>query len=173
MLFGWRLWKICVMLSFGLIGAGIGATLAGNGDNAILYTIGGGAMLGLLSYWPLKFAVSLLGGLIGCVFVTSSLAGFGLTGPALWIASGCALFACTAAAFLYRRHVVIAVTAFLGAALVLSGLTVWVMRMPGLYSVLHGLADKHFFILPFLHLVPTVMSCFYQGAEAKRCQAQV
>ena len=25
MLFGWRMWKVCVMLSFGLIGAGLGA----------------------------------------------------------------------------------------------------------------------------------------------------
>ena len=102
MLFGWRMWKICVVLSFGVIGAGLGSYLGGDGEYQTYCAIGGGVVLGLLSYWPVNYSVSLLGGLIGAALLTSSLAGMGLGGSMLWVAACLALFACSALALLSR-----------------------------------------------------------------------
>ncbi|MGB2987968.1 MAG: hypothetical protein WBE26_19035 [Phycisphaerae bacterium] len=168
MLFGWRMWKICVILSFGLIGAVITSSLVGPCNDQWLYTVAGGVALGLLSYWPASHAVAVLGGLIGGGIVTHFLAGIGLSGTALWAAGGAAFIACTAFAFLNRQHVVIVVTAFLGAMLLVSGLAAWLMAMPGLYGTVRGMATGSAIVVPFLLLVPMVMSCFYQGAEVRR-----
>ena len=172
MLFGWRAWKLCVVLSFGLIGALVGSYLAGPGEYQTYCAIGGGFVLSLLSYWPVNYSVSLLGGLIGAAFVSNSLAGMGLDGPMLWVPGGLALFGCSALAFINRAYVVIVVTAFLGASLLVSGLAVFVMRTSTLYATLHSMATNHAIVVPFLLLVPTVMSCFYQAAEARRTHVE-
>lgn len=172
LLFGWRMWKLCVALSFCLIGAGVGSYLAGPGEYQTYVAIGSGLVLGLLSYWPVNYSVSLLGGLIGATFLANFLAGMGLGGPMLWVAGGVALFGCSAVAFLNRASVVIVVTAFLGASLLLSGLAVFVMRTSTLYGTLHSMATNHAIVVPFLLLVPTVMSCFYQTGEARRSHVE-
>ena len=168
MFFGWRMWKLCVMLSYALIGAVIGALLVGPCDDQWLYALCGGAVLGLISYWPVNIAVTLLGGLIGAGVITFSLAEIGLKGTTLWTAGGIAMIACTAFAFLNRQQIVIVVTAFLGAALLMSGLATWIMQLPALYGTLRQMATGSAIVLPFILIVPTVMSSFYQTAEVRR-----
>ena len=168
MLFGWRLWKICVMLAFGVIFTLVGATLIGPTDDQWPYALAGGAALGLLSYWSVNQAVSVLGGLIGGGLVMFSLGRVGLEGTMLWIAGGSAFVACTAYAYLNRQLVVILVTAFLGSLLLLSGITAWTMVMPAIYQPLYGFATTSIIAVPFMILVTTVMSSFYQSAEVRR-----
>ncbi len=168
MLFGWRMWKVCMMLAYGVIGAAIGASLFGQGDNQWLWALGSGAVLGLVSYWPVNYAVASLGGIIGAGIIMHSLAKVGLSGAGLWAAGGAAFATCSAFAFLNRQHVVVAVTAFFGAVLLVSGLTSWVMASPGLYGTLHAMAAGSAVVIPFVLLVPTVVSCLYQSAEVRR-----
>ena len=173
MLFGWRLWKVCVVLSFALIGAAVGTKLAGSSPYQVLYAIGCAAVLGALSYRPANYSLAVLGGLIGGGFVINSMATAGLNGPVLWIAGGIALFACSALAFLNRQLVVIGVTSFIGAVLLVSGLAIFVMSFPTFYGTLYSMARGSIVVLPFLLLVPTVMSCFYQVAEVRRANAEL
>ena len=173
MLFGWRVWKVCVVLSFTLIGAMLSAWLVGPCDEQWLYALGGGALLGLLSYRPVTAAVSLLGGLLGGAVVMQCLSSMGLSGSALWASAAAALIACTSVSFLNRQHVVIVVTAFLGAALLLSGVAAWVMHSPSFFGYIRSMAVESVIVLPFLLLVPTVMSSFYQIAEVHRVGAEL
>ncbi len=173
MLFGWRMWKLCVMLSFGVIGAAIAATIVGPCDDQWLYAIAGGAALGLLSYWPVHYALAILGGLLCASIVMFSLSNAGLSGPPLLIAGAVALIGGTAFAFLNRQYVVIMVTAFQGAILLISGLTAWIMSLPTYYGDLRMMATGSVIVLPFALLVPTVMSAFYQAAEVRRLHADV
>ena len=173
MFFGWRMWKPCVVVSFGVLGVAVGTTLADPGPKQLLCAVGCGALLALLSYRPVNHALALLGGLVGGGFVMSVLTGVGLHGPPLWIGGGVALFACSALAFLNRQFVVIAVTSFLGAVLLISGATVLVMSSPGLYSSFHSMASGSVIVLPFLLLVPAVMSAFYQVSEVRRANAEL
>ena len=78
------------------------------------------------------------------------------------------MIACTAFAFLNRQQIVIVVTAFLGAVLLMSGLATWVMQAPALYGTLRQMATGSAIVLPFILIVPTVMSSFYQTAEVRR-----
>ena len=172
MLFGWRLWKVCVVLAFGLIGTVIGAQLVGPCDNQITYALICGVILGLLSYWPGHLSISILGGIIGGSVAHFYLDRMHMSGGTLWGGVGIAFVACTAFAVLNRRHVVILVTAFLGAMLLLSGLTSWVMNVPGVLGTFRSMAAWSVIVVPFLVLVPTVMSCFYQIAEVRRLQIE-
>ena len=172
MLFGWRLWRVCVVLSFALIGAVIGATVAGPRDDQWFYALIGAAVLGTLSYWPAKYAVAVLGGVIGGGFLTCTLADLGMRGFVLWGAGAAVFVACTAYAYLNRQRVIVFLTSFLGATLLLSGVTAWAMAWPGLFGTFKSMATGSAIVLPFLVLVPTVMSCLYQMSEVHRLRVE-
>jgi hypothetical protein len=173
MFFGWRMWKLCVVLSFALLGAVIGAHVSDFGADQWMYATCGAVVLGLVSYWPVNVAVSVLGGMIGTGIVTASVAQLGLSGGTLLAVAGVGMIAFTAYAYLNRQYVVIIVTAFLGAVLLLSGLASWIMNLPGLYGTLRSMATGSVLVLPFILLVPTVMSSFYQSAEIRRLNVTI
>jgi len=176
MLFGWRLWRLCVVCSFALIGAGVGMAFLGAGEQGQSNWMVGlacGAVCGLVSYWPAAHLVGLLGGVLGAGAVTAYLGSLGLAGPPLWALAGAALIGCTAYAMINRRHVVILVTSFLGAALLVSGLAAAVMTVPSLYGTFRMMASYTAIVGPFVVLVPTVMSCFYQTSEIRKINMSV
>jgi len=173
MLFGWRIWKVSVVLAFGVLGMVVGGIVAGPGDDQLTYAAGCGLLLAVLSYWPVQYAIAVLGGVIGAGLTHFYLDRFGLSGAMLWGGVGAVSLACTALAILNRRHVVILVTAFFGAVLVLSGLMTWVMTVPVLFGTFRSMAAWSAIVVPFLVLVPTVMSCFYQMAEMRRLQIEL
>ncbi|MBI4716198.1 MAG: hypothetical protein HY763_00175 [Planctomycetes bacterium] len=171
--FGWRMWKVCVVLSFALIGAGVSATLTEGDDHQAYYSFAAAIILGALSYYPASHAVALLGGIIGGGLALHFLGASGLSGTAYWVGGLVALIAATAYALINRRLIVIFVTACLGAVLLVSGLTVFVMLSPPLYGTILSMASGSAVVVPFILLVPTVMSCFYQVAEVHRLQAEL
>lgn len=173
MLFGWRMWRLCVILSFALIGAIIGHYVAGPRNDQTFYSLVGAVVLGLVAYFPAVYALSLLGGSIAAVISFYYLTALGMDGVTLWALVVAVLGAGTATAWLNRRHVVIVVTAFLGAVLLISGLASWAMAMPAFFSTVRTMSAGSFIVVPFLLLVPTVMSCFYQVAEVRRLHIQL
>jgi hypothetical protein len=173
MLFGWRLWKICVVLAFGVIGTVIGLYLVGPSQNPWPLALLCGGVLGLASYYPVKYSIALLGGLIIAAAAHFYLANLKVEGAALWVGTALALFGGTAFAVINRRHVVIVVTSFLGAVLLVSGLATWVMSTPALLGTARQVAASSMVVVPFMLLVPTVMSCFYQVAEVHRLRVDL
>jgi len=170
MLFGWRMWKICVVLSFGLIGAVVGAVVTDGSDNQLMFTIAGAVGLAVLSFYPAHHALSLLGGLIGAGIVHFYTSPLRLDPIVHWSVCGAALVGFSAYSFLSRQRVVIFVTAFLGAVLLMSGLATWAMSMPAFFGTVRAMASYSLIVVPFLLMVPTVMSGFYQIAEVRRLQ---
>jgi len=173
MLFGWRVWKIAVVLAFGVLGTFVAGSFIPSGENQLTYSLGCGVACALLSSWPTKYSVSALGGVLGAFVTYAYLERFGMSGGMLWGGVGTALVMCTALAIINRRHVVILVTAFLGAVLLMSGLVTWLMTMPALFGTFRSMAAWSMIVVPFLVLVPTVMSAFYQIAEVRRLQIEL
>ena len=173
MIFGWRLWKLCVVVSFGLIGAIAGSYLGDPNSTASWYAGIGAILLAALSYRPARHAITLLGGLVGAGVVANVLSSAGLSGTLLWLGTTLGFMGCFGLSFLNRAYVVILVTSFLGAALLISGLTAAAMTSSGLYSSLRNVASSSAFIVPFLVVVPTVMSCFLQASEVRRIQIEL
>lgn len=173
MFFGWRLWKICVMLSFAALGAWAVAAMVGPCDEQEIYALVGGVVLGAISYWPVNQAIAVLGGLVGCAVLTWSLSQLGMSGGTLKACAAVAFMGATAYAHINRQRIVVLMTALMGSVLVLSALAVWVMAMPSLYGSITSLAAGNGIVVPFLVLVPVVMSCFYQISEVHRLGARI
>ena len=165
MIFGWRIWKTCVVLCFVLAGVAVGRELASNADDRLLYALAGAVVSGTLSYKFADIAVSLLGGLIGTVIAAEALKMIGLTGMAFWLVALALMLFLSALAHINRQTVAVFVAAFLGAVLVVSGIAVCIMLSPTTYGYFHSTVVDSSFVLPFMLLVPTTMSCFYQISE--------
>ena len=172
MAFGWRLWKVCAALTFGLIGYGVGATL-GEGTQQVWFGLGGAVLLGLVSLGPVKHVLALLGGIVGAAILMAILKGMGLDGPALWVAGGVILICFTALSAINRRYVVILISAFEGAVLLTSGALALMASNPGMFSVVKNMALASAIVVPFILLVPTTMSFFYQVSEVRRSGAEM
>ena len=168
MLFGWRIWKICVVLCFAVAGAMLGREIAGIGSDKVIFCFVGAAISGVLSYKAGEYAASLLGGAIGTSLAIEFLKVIGLTGLAFWLVALALLVSFTALSFINRQTVIVFIAAFFGAVLLVSGLSVCIMLSPTTYGYFHRMMIDSSFVLPFTLLVPTVMSCCYQVAEANR-----
>lgn len=168
MLFGWRLWKVCVILCFGLIGAGLGATLAGESSSQWYFALIGAAILGLISYKFATLAIGALGGLIAACTILFFLARLNLSDSTLWALSAAGWLTGAAYSLLHRQHLIVLVTSFLGAILLLSGLAAVAMNSPAIMSTLRSMALNSTIVVPFLILVPTVISSFYQASDMRR-----
>lgn len=173
MLFGWRMWRACVALSFGLIGTGVGAALVGGGDKQWMVALACGIVLGLASYWPAKHAVAALGGIIGAGIVAYILNDMHIKGTPLQLLSVAAFIVSSALAFSNKRLVIIGVTAVLGAVLAISGLTALIMSSQTMYGTFSSLASGNVLIVVFILMVPAVVSCFYQVSEVRRVGAEL
>lgn len=173
MLFGWRMWRLCVLVSFGAIGAIVAYQFAAPAPDAWFYATLGGVALGSLCFVQTRYSVALLGTTLGGGVLLAYLSNMGLTGLTLWGAVGAGLVMSAAYSITNRRRVVVYVTAFQGAFLVISGIVALLMNDSSSYGVLRGMAEDSFIVVPFVLLVPTVVSCFYQFAEVKRLHAVV
>lgn len=173
MLFGWRMWKICVVFAFGVVGAVATARLVGAGPDQWFYAMCGGLILGLASYFPVKHSVVVLGGILVTSITYYYLADHHLDASILYATMGVAMFAGIAYSAINRQRVVIFVTSFLGAVLLMSGITAWLTALPGLFGTFQAMAAGSAIVIPFLILVPSVMSTFYQIAEVHRLQVDL
>lgn len=173
MFFGWRMWKATVVISYALIGTAVGAMIVGPGPNQLVYAISAGTLLAVLSYFPVNHSLAFLGALVGCGFTMTVVESAGIRGPMLWITGALALLSCGAVAFINRQLLVIAVTSFLGAVLLMSGLTVVATHFSTFYGTLRYMSSNSAIVLPFVLIVPTVMSCFIQVAEVHKTNAQL
>lgn len=173
MLFGWRMWKVTVVLAYALIGAALGAIVGGQNEHQTAFAAVGAVVLAAVSVYPVQYAVAVLGGLIGAGIAHFYLARISLNEIMHWSFCGAAFVAFTGFSFLGKQRVVIFVTAFLGAVLLMSGLTAWAMSIHTFYGTVRALANNSVIVVPFLLLVPTVMSSFYQIAEVRRLQVEL
>jgi hypothetical protein len=173
MIFGWRLWKTTVVLCFGTIGVLIGQAVGGKGLNNIIYMLLGAAALGALSYRFARYAVTLLGGLIGTVVVLQCLVDLHLSDSTYWVAAAASFVAFSALAHINRKMVVVFVGAFVGAMLAISGLGICLVISPSMNSHFHAMVLDSGFVLAFALVVPTTMSCFYPSAEVNRLQIEL
>lgn len=173
MLFGWRMWKVTVMLAYGLIGAALGTIAAGESPYQLGFSIAGAIVLAAVSFYPVQKAVAVLGGLIGAGISHFYFSRVALNEVMQWSLCIASFVAFTGFSFLSKQRVVIFVTAFLGAVLLMSGLAAWMMSVPAFFGTVQAMANNSMLVVPFLLLVPTVMSSFYQIAEVRRLQIEL
>ena len=168
MIFGWRMWRFCVVISYALIGAILVGIFVPPSHDRWMIALAAAAVLGLASYWPANYAVGVLGGLIGGGVTAAYLYSCRVDGPMLWFIGAAAGLAAMGYSFINLRHVVVYVTSFLGAALLISGLAGLLMQSSELSGAYRSAAAYSAIVLPFTLIVPTVVGSFYQISEMRR-----
>ncbi len=137
MLQGWKIFKILVVANVAVLGAAVGSYVGSmaRGENTWMYaSIAGAMLLGGLA-WPLmKYAVSLLGGMVG------SFVGYGLWHYAAnasdhpeilqyaWVGALVGLITLGLLAFVILRFVVMIVTSIQGAVMGLGGVLAMMLK---------------------------------------------
>ncbi|MBN4058830.1 hypothetical protein JYU10_00005, partial [bacterium AH-315-J04] len=122
---------------------------------------------------PAKYAAAVLGGMIIAFMIGYLLEQSGMRGSVFVFSVLSTLLVGTAYAFINRQLVVVFVTSIIGAFLLVSGIAALVMAWPNLYGTLTTLGSNNSFVGPFLIIVPTVVSCFYQVGEVNRTHTNV
>jgi len=165
---GWRIWKVAVVLSFGLVGGTVGMLIAKDPGDRWMYAAAGFLALGAISVPPVNYSVAVLGGVIGgalCHYVSLDL---GLGGVPLWLVTLLGLGICTAVSFIYLRQIIIVVTSFEGAVLLVSAAVALLSTTPRLFNYFRTMAYEGSIFLPFVVLVPTVIGTMCQMADVNR-----
>jgi len=192
MLLGWRLWKFAVVATFCLIGFAIGAVVADSAPGLagvssystfVVYGLAGAIVLGIGSFaWVKRLRrgrlgrgrfgrmgpVAVLGGLLGAGLVYQALTSSGLFGLSLWLAVAISFVVVAGLALIYLRETIVVITSLQGAALLVSGLMVFVVTMPRLYANLQGMSHYAGVFIPFVLLTPTVIGCLLQMSDARQ-----
>ena len=91
----------------------------------------------------------------------------------LWVAAGVGFMGGAAISFVMFREMAVVVTSFVGALLLVSGLTaVMPQTMPNLYRTISAfIEDYPAFLVPFMIGGPTVIAVLVQLAGANRSDA--
>ena len=168
MLGGWRIWKVAVVLTLGLLGLGVGVMLGDTPSEQQLYGAIGFAVVAAASFPPVFYAVAVLGGIIGAGLVNYLAEGMGLDGQVLWVITAIGLIVATALSFINLRQVIIAVTAVEGGVLLLSAVVAMLSKVPGPFNYFRQMAFETSIFVPFLVLVPAVVGAFLQAADANQ-----
>ncbi|MDY6914660.1 MAG: hypothetical protein SVT52_09435 [Planctomycetota bacterium] len=175
---GWKVFKILVVVNAAVLGVLAGAQLGGmlGGRNMPLFGAIACALLFAALAWPLmKFAVSIMGGLVG------SFLGFGLwryitdaTGRVdlnqyAWTGALIGLLTLGLLAFVIFRQVIVIFTSVQGAVLAVSGIVSVLLKYPSIHEELAEALNTNNRLLPLLIAVPAVIGfAFQQVALGKK-----
>jgi hypothetical protein len=168
MAFGWRAWKLLVVASFAVLGLLAPMFVISDQSDALWYGAGGCLLLGLVSFYTVRWSLLALGGLVGAAILGPVLEGIGLRGPALCAGMGVAFCGAAGMAAINQRYLIVLVTAFEGAVLLMSGVAALMTSNPKMLTTFQGMATGNALVMGFCILVPTVMSFFYQISEVNR-----
>lgn len=168
MILGWRMWRVCVVLSFGLLGGLITLKFVGPTEHAVTYAAVAGVLAAIVSYKPAKWGVGALGGLVGAGLLLYSLSKADLSPLTVWALAGGGLITGAAYSCLHRQHMVVLVTSFLGACMLMSGIAAVCLTSNAITGTFNSMASYSNIVVPFVMLVPTVVACFYQISEMRR-----
>jgi len=175
MLQGWKIFKILVVANVAVLGAVAGSYLGSraHGPNTWVYTSVAGAMLLGGLAWPLmKYAVSLLGGVVGSFvgyglwhYVTTALDRPDLLQYA-WVGALVGLITLGLLAFVILKFVVMFVTSLQGAVMAVGGvLSLALKYMPD--SDLEGPLRDNSHLMALLIGVPAIIGLVFQTCWSK------
>lgn len=165
---GWRMGKVCIVLTFVALGAGVGIWAGNTQGNALVFGAGGAILFGAVGIASKEHAVALVGALLGTWITMQFLVPLGLQGWTLWVALGLAFLCIAALCSHSRQEVVMIITSFEGAALLVSGLVPVLAMWPFLFRFFESTSRVSWVFFPFMILVPTTVGYFLQIADSKK-----
>jgi hypothetical protein len=174
MFYGWRIFKVLVVICFGLVGMFAGINIGQRFDSQIAGAIAGLILLAAISIPMMRWAVSLLGAITGGILAGGLWYAFELPGKYLPAGAGIGLVAGGMISFIVFRIAVMLFTSFGGGALIVGGLVALLnqyesMREPPTGQI-KDLFMNHNWFLPALLLATTVIGIIIQNRFIKDSQ---
>lgn len=171
--YGWRVFKVLVVISFALLGLSLGVMLAEriSGQSAqVLGGLVGMVLFGMLSVPLMRWAVSILGAVAGGLLTAGVWYAFGLPEQYIWAGALIGVIAGGMISFIIFKIAVMLFSSLGGSTLVLMGvLAIFYMYEP-MADGIENLVMVHRWFLPAALAVPTIIGIIVQNRFIKDSQ---
>ncbi len=171
LMYGWRLFKTLVVISFGRLGMAGGALAAKeiSGDNhQILGGVIGLILIGAISLPLMRWAVSILGAIAGGIVTSGLWYAVGLPEQYIWAGGLIGVVAGGMIAFIALRWAVMLFSCLGGSALVVTGMLALFYLWPDTQAQAEDLVKNENWFLPVALIVPTLFGFILQHKFLKK-----
>ena len=164
--YGWRVFKILVVISFAILGMGLGIVLAGKvgGDNnQILGGVAGFVVLAVISVPLMRWAVSLLGAAAGGILTSGVWYACQLNEEYIFAGALIGIIAGGMISFIIFKVAVMLFSSLGGSGLMVTGILALLYLYPETTEQVKELVFNESWFLPAALLVPTVVGIIVQN----------
>ena len=167
LLYGWRIFKVLAVISFGLLGLRAGMWLGTELDNQLWGGLIGMGALAVASVPLMRWSVSALGAAAGGIIAASIWYACELPQQYMWAGAVSGVIAGGMISFIIFRAAVMLFTSLVGAAITMTGLLALVYQyeqaaVPPTNQI-NDLIYNHNWFLPVVLLVPTLIGIIVQN----------
>jgi len=170
LLYGWRVFKVLVVISFALLGLFLGVTISdrliGPGNQLIGGLVGLGLMA-LISIPLMRWAVSILGAVAGGILTSGVWYGCGLTEQYIWAGALVGVVAGGMISFIIFRIAVMLFSCLGGSGLVVTGVLALLYIYEATSAQVEELVFDHRWFLPLTLIIPTAIGVILQHKFVK------
>ena len=168
LLMGRQMFQILVAISFGVVGFVLGGLVPIAPDLSLMCCLGGAVLLAGLSMLLTKVAVGALAGGWAGVSTLGMLSSFDLPDEVLYAVCAVAVALAVSLTLIMFQEMIVAVTSFEGAILVLSGGVVFSNQYPMFWRNIRDLLVNTPIFVPFLVIAITVTGFFLQLSQLRQ-----
>ncbi len=167
LLYGWRIFRVVVVICFGLAGLFAGIEIGARFDSEVLGGVAGLVLLAGASIPLMRWAVSLLGAIAGGIITSGLWYAFEL--PEKYILAGAliGIIAGGMISFIIFKAAVMLFTSFGGGVLIVTGLLSLVYRYESIQDppteTIRTMLYTHHWFLPALLIAPTIIGIIVQN----------
>ncbi|MFI5380543.1 MAG: hypothetical protein ACHRHE_14700 [Tepidisphaerales bacterium] len=167
LLYGWSMFRGLILLNAVLIGAYVGVIV---GSRYSTYPLAGGligAVVAGVTTWPLmKWAVAVIGGLVGAILGASVWTAANLDSTYAWAGALTGLVGFGLFSFILFRASIIMYTSLQGAIMVLMGLLGLTFKYPDLAQKISNSLATQPLVFPIAVGVPVLLGLIYQQTHS-------
>jgi len=168
--YGWRVFKLLVVMSFALLGLFLGAMVSERligPDSQLVGGLVGLVLLAILSVPLMRWAVSILGAVAGGVLTAGIWYACGWTEQYIWAGALVGVVAGGMISFIIFKIAVMLFSSLGGSALVVTGVLALLYLYPQTSEKVEELVFTHRWFLPVLLIVPTGIGLILQHKFVK------
>lgn len=168
--YGWRVFKVLVIISFALLGMGLGMIISNKineGNSQLWGGLIGLAVMGALAVPLMRWAVSILGALAGGVLTSGVWYACGLNETYLWAGALIGIIAGGMISFIIFKIAVMLFSSLGGSGLMVTGLLALLYLYPQTTEQVKELVFTHKWFLPAALLIPTAAGIILQNKFVK------
>jgi len=170
LLYGWRVFKVLVVISFALLGLLAGILLSdivlGADNNPILGVLMG-AVLAIASVPMMRWSVCVLGAVAGGIMTASLWYAFELPEEMIWAGGLVGIVAGGMISFIVFRIAVMLFSCLWGSALIIMGIIAILYMYPATTGQMQDLVLGEKWFLPVAILIPAAIGVFFQNKFIK------